>query len=359
MKLTLFNEKNLNTFLPILQDESWMDFLLSHIDPTLSLKRIRARVVGIEESTQSTKTFLLKPNSHWKGFIPGQHVRVSFPVKGRWMSRAYSLTSSPSDSVISITVKRQKDGLFSNALHENLKIGSILEVSPAEGNFTLSEEENSPLLFLAGGSGITPIFSILKYFSTQQKKNDIKVLYFNKYKSDIIFHSELLELSQIHSNLEINFLLTEEHLDGYRTERLNSEMISELIPDIDQRKIYLCGPGSLQKSAEQVLSGKSIHKEIFQMNLPIPEMEKKEVKVFLKKQNREIKLSGIKPILMELEDNGIFPPSGCRMGICHTCKCEKTRGISKNLDTGHLSIQENESIQLCMSRAESDLELNL
>ncbi|HMV44653.1 MAG TPA: 2Fe-2S iron-sulfur cluster binding domain-containing protein, partial [Leptospiraceae bacterium] len=85
----------------------------------------------------------------------------------------------------------------------------------------------------------------------------------------------------------------------------------------------------------------------------------KDVSVTLTKSHRTILVKGEKNLLEELEDNGIYPQSGCRMGICHTCACTKKTGTVTNLQEGTVSENKDETIQLCLSRAEENLELDL
>ncbi len=338
-------------------DENWIDFLLHHLNPMYSLTRTKAKVVQIRTETESTKTFILKPNFHWKEFKPGQHVLVTHPVGGKLLSRYYSLTSIPGESLVSITVKKQPNGIFSNHLHSNLQVGSILELGSPEGEFVLPSH-NSPMLWVAGGSGITPFFSMIQYLSSLSLNRDITLLYYSTTEKEMIFSQELQSISKNLPNLKIHLILTNESNPKFHNGFLNQSQLETLCPDYQNREVYVCGPSGLQSVLESLVDSSKIRRENF---VPISTvgLEQNEVTIELLKSGKSLKFKGDKPLLDELEENGVFPLHGCRMGVCHTCVCTKESGVIRNLSSGKISDSGEETIQLCNTRAESDLKLNL
>src|SRR5688572_21044166 len=108
----------------------WLEELLARVDPTLSLSRVRARVIQVHAETHDTKTFVLRPNARFGAFRAGAHVLVSARVEGKTVSRAYSLSSAPDESgTVAITVKRVPGGVLSNFLADTLRAGDVLELS--------------------------------------------------------------------------------------------------------------------------------------------------------------------------------------------------------------------------------------
>lgn len=351
-------------FVKSLQPGEWAEFLLSEINPKLSLSTIKAKVVKITEETADTKTFVLNPNWLWKGFSAGQHLPVTVEIAGRNVTRFYSLSSSPKEKLISITVKRQKGGLVSNYLNEKVKVGDILELGKPSGEFTIGEpSESAPesLLFLAGGSGITPIHSILKKLEASSYKGKATLLYFVRTSADIILKSSLEKIQEKNEFLKIQYILSDEKKEGYDSGFLTDEIVKKYVPNLEGVSVYVCGPGPMQQKALTLFPNNPIKSELFLLPTQIQNPVKKEgtVEVTLSLSHKTIQLKGEKSLLDELEEQGIFPQSGCRMGICHTCVCKKTSGLVTDLSNGEKSELGEENIQLCVSRAENALELEL
>jgi stearoyl-CoA 9-desaturase NADPH oxidoreductase len=108
---------------------------LQALHPLLSLTEVRARVVKVVEETPLTKTFVLQPNALWAGAQAGQFVRVRQEINGRRVERVYSLSSRAGARRIAFTVKRQAGGLMSNYVHDHLRVGQVLTISQAMGEF--------------------------------------------------------------------------------------------------------------------------------------------------------------------------------------------------------------------------------
>lgn len=165
---------------------------MGEINPLYSVSTAKAKVIAIHSESADAKTIVLQTNRHWKGFQAGQHVPVTVEIAGRRVTRYYSLSSSPSAKNPTITVKRQKGGLVSNFLNDRLKVGDVIELGQASGEFTIDPSAlPDKLLFIAGGSGITPIHSIIKTLAESNYKGQAKLLYFSRFKEDIIFFNPL------------------------------------------------------------------------------------------------------------------------------------------------------------------------
>src|SRR6266540_3888865 len=122
-----------------LQLDRQANFWLSELDPTWSLGEIRARVVAVVADTPNAKTFVLRPNGAWRGHRAGQHTTVEVEIDGVRVRRCYSLSSAPADALPAITVKRARGGRVSGWLHDHLRPGDVVRVSPAAGDFVLPE----------------------------------------------------------------------------------------------------------------------------------------------------------------------------------------------------------------------------
>src|SRR5579862_9930205 len=107
-------------------DPNWIDFLLGHLDPLLSVSRTRARITATVYETDDIRTFVLRPNRHFRGFAPGQHVPVRVTLGGVVHERCYSLTGTPGATTLSITVKRVEGGVVSTWLHDHARPGDVV-----------------------------------------------------------------------------------------------------------------------------------------------------------------------------------------------------------------------------------------
>lgn len=360
MKTFPFKYHKTSDYLDYFNPKDWFNFLLEELNPVYSISKTRAKIISIHLESKETKTLVLRVNKKVFRFQPGQYIPVTVEINGKRVTRYYSISSMPSEKNLRITVKRQKQGLVSNFVHENLQLGDFVELGEAQGSFVLPKTLPGKFLFVAGGSGITPVYSILKTLQNQNYIGSVKLLYFSRTKEEIIFYSELNSLSKKFPSLAVEFILTDEDSMGFKTGFFSREMLLELVPDFSDRLTYLCGPGSLQESVKSIIPKEKLISENFQPFLKNSiKKDSKQVEVTLTKSHRTILLNGEKNLLEELEDNGVFPQSGCRMGICHTCACTKKSGVVTNLQEGSESESGEETIQLCLSRAEENLELDI
>ncbi|BDA77386.1 oxidoreductase [Leptospira kobayashii] len=343
------------------QPTNWLEFVLGEINPLYSVSTAKAKVIAIHSESADAKTIVLQTNRHWKGFQAGQHVPVTVEIAGRRVTRYYSLSSSPSAKNPTITVKRQKGGLVSNFLNDRLKVGDVIELGQASGEFTIDPSAlPDKLLFIAGGSGITPIHSIIKTLAESNYKGQAKLLYFSRFKEDIIFFQSFAKLETGNSWLEVKHVLTDVPSPGYESGFLTTELMDKFVPDLKERLVYLCGPAPLQTSAKEFLKDNQVISELFLLPTQIQTNYQSSgpVEVVLLQSHKTVLLKGEKSILEELEDQGIYPPSGCRMGICHTCTCRKTSGSVTNIKDETMSDSGEGNIQLCLSRVDEKLELD-
>lgn len=340
------------------QTEFWM----GELDPLRSLAEIRARVVAVVEETEDTKTFMLRPNAAWQGHRAGQYSSIEVEVDGVRMRRCYSISSSPGEALVSITVKRVPGGRVSTWLHEHTCGGDILRLGAATGDFVLPAATPAKLLFLSGGSGITPVMSMLRDLAARDAIHDVVFVHHARSRADVIFGAELAELDARHAGLRLVLCLDDEPSAprGFEEARF-----ANLVPDFAERATFLCGPGPLMDRAERlwesVGASNLLQRESFTPVLTLAPMvsSAKGVQVRLARSDRAVAAKGQGTLLEQLERAGERPAHGCRIGICHTCKCRKQSGTVQNLVTGEVSSEPDQQIQLCISVPRSDLELDL
>ncbi|AOY86710.1 oxidoreductase [Marinobacter salinus] len=340
----LFNRENPAAF---------FDPLLERLNPMWVQAYTPARVEQVLEETSDTKTFVLRPADRWQGFEAGQHVNICAEVGGIRRTRTFSLSGSPilwqEQGLITLTIKRLAGGLVTNWLHDHLRIGAILGLGDAFGDFLIPEPAK-PVLFIAGGSGITPILSQLETMPASDYAAPVTLLYFVRTPNDVIGEEKLRALAAHWSTLTLTIIYTHERA----TPRYLSEQDLETVPGIKAREVYLCGPKGLMDLANDLLhkqgiSERNIHSTFF--SAPQADLGDQALGglVQFARSDVEVSSEGDANILQIAEAAGLSPRYGCRMGICHQCSCRKTSGTVINRLTGQTSGAGEESIQLCVS----------
>lgn len=340
------------------QAEFWME----ELDPFRSPGEPRGRVVEVIEETGDTKTFVLRPNAAWPGHRAGQYTSVEVEIDGVRVRRCYSISSAPDEALVCITVKRVPDGRVSTWLHENVRAGDVLRLGAPAGDFVLGSPTPDALLLLSGGSGITPVMAMLRDLAARDAIDDIVFVHHARSRADVIFAQELEALDGRHPGLRLVLCLDD---DASAPRGFDEGRFATLVPDFAERSTFLCGPKPLMDRAERLWEsvGASDRLELERFTpvlRALPTAASADaVRVRLGRSERSVVAKGQGSLLEQLERAGERPPHGCRIGICHTCKCRKQSGIVQNLVTGEVSSEPDEEIQLCISTPCSDLELDL
>ena len=339
------------------------DFWASRLNPAWSWERPLARVVAREQASRDAVTLVLKPNRHWRGFQPGQHLNVGAEIGGSRVTRSYSLTGpARADGRIAITVKGIEGGKLSQYLCREARIGEVLELGKAFGDMTLPQRLDGRWLFLAAGSGITPLMAMTRTLAAQGMPVPLDLVYWARNREELCFAAELRALAANHANFKVHFVLTREAelVEGEARGRIGRALIDSLLDDAGERHVYACGPGGFVGIARSLFSATAptFHAEAF---TPPPRVveDSGNVQVTLAASGRTLTLARGESLLTALEAQGLKPASGCRMGICNTCACGKSSGTTRNLDTGDLAEESISALKLCISSAVSDLVLDL
>jgi ferredoxin-NADP reductase len=340
-----------------LNDLEAIDDLLAQVHPIWSLGRIKARVVEIREEAPDVRSFVLAPNRRWPGFAAGQHVIVALEIRGVRHHRTYSLSSAPSDRFLRLTVKRHAGGRVSNAIHDQLVVGNVLELSPPAGEFVLARALRRKLLMLSAGSGITPVASMLRDLQHRDPERDVVFFHVCRTPRDAVFAAELHVLP---ASMRALRLVT--HVTAERG-RVDADGIAALVPDHAERQTLLCGPASFMEMVQARWDAEGLTDRLvcerFSGPVARPRAAGVPVQVRATRSNHSFTSTGERPLLVEAERAGLAPKHGCRIGICRTCRCRMKSGTVENLRTGELSSEPGQLIQLCVSAARSDLEIDL
>lgn len=300
------------------------------------------RVAGIRQETNESKVFELEPVGWELRFKSGQFLTFVMPTASGLVRRSYSLCSAPGE-VPAIAVKRVPNGLFSRPMLELAAVGDRLTVvGGASGLFTLPDDDTvaDPLIFLAAGSGITPIFSMIKHVLRTNPAVKVLLAYSNRSRESAMFRKELEQLEQRHVGRFKIFWFNSSHQDLLRA-RLSKTALERLLDDhlvTDPKRAYafLCGPFGYMRMAAIVLQARGlpadqIRREVFTPETALPDVKPPDTRrrqVTLRLQGRTHTLDVAYPdtILKAARKAGIELPFSCEAGRCGSCIAECTKG---------------------------------
>ncbi|MFA6427734.1 MAG: ferredoxin reductase family protein [Candidatus Magasanikbacteria bacterium] len=176
-------------------------------------------------------------------------------AKRWWQAHPFSLSCAPNDEYLRITVKNVGD--FTSEI-SGVKVGTPVLVDGPHGIFTKKVARSNKLLFVAGGVGITPIRSLVEQMA--QEKRELTLVYSNKYSSDIVFFSEL-ELLAEQYHFELYHVLSDDHAWQGLKGRIHIDMLKQLVNDVDERDVYVCGPPAMMESVINILQKMFVSKQ--------------------------------------------------------------------------------------------------
>ena len=297
---------------------------------------LQGRVVSVTPETAESATIVVKPGRDWAGHVPGQYVRIGVDVDGIRLWRTYSLTHGPRpDRCISITVKAIPGGVVSNHLVHELRVGTMVQLEQAEGEFVLPQPMPDKLLLVTAGSGITPVIGMLRNLFSRRLAPavDITLVHVNQNADSAIFRDEL----RAHG-ASGRLTLIERYDDVHGL--LDVSDLATLVPDLDERLAYACGPAGLLDALEahHAERGLALTTERFRTALVGAAGDGQSGGTVTFADGRTIEADGATPILDAAEEAGVLMPSGCRMGICMGCVIPMTDGAVRDLRNGAITV---------------------
>jgi ferredoxin-NADP reductase len=325
---------------------------------------VRTRVHGIRYENKDMFSLILKPNSQWQGFEAGQYIELTVEKDGAWVSRYFSVSSSPTyfqrTGLIELSIRIQEKGNITPWLANALHRGSIVNISQAKGEFTLPTQHQS-ICMIAGGSGITPFRSMLQQLSLSQANNpqqSITLLYYARSAQHFLFKEEFKTFEK--QNLNFHLKLMDSEVMGNVTsahiglqDQLNANT-----------HFYICGPSPMILLSRRILESLNtkpdhVHYEFFGPEPLSLELEPENTAVLFDRSHKQVENNHNQTLLELAESNAIKPVSGCRIGVCHQCICQKKSGIVYNTKTKAYSDTGAQEIQLCISVPVNDVVLDL
>jgi ring-1,2-phenylacetyl-CoA epoxidase subunit PaaE len=316
-------------------------------------KFVPLKVLQVVKETPDACTVVFeKPaDSAWH-YKAGQYLTLKLNVAGESIRRAYSLCTSPYvDADMAVTVKRVPDGRGSVYIYHSLKAGDTVEVFPPMGNFTIVPDPNKArhLVLLGGGSGITPLMSILKTVLATEPMSRVSLVYGNQDEASIIFKKELEALAEQHADrFRVIHILNEPSpswigMRGLPLRHVVLGIVQDLM-NMDKlpKSYWICGPSPMMEEAQAALGflgvpRELIHREIFTATLPdmdtvarsaIAEAKRGDytITVRLDGVEKRVLVKNNQTVLEAVMAEGMDPPYACQMGVCCTCRAMRHSG---------------------------------
>ncbi len=350
-------------------------------------KRQYLKVADVKVRAKDCRSYTLVPDEE-RGtnslayFSAGKYLTVFETIEGMPITRAYSISSSPKDSLDGkyvLTIKLVEGGLMSKYIFKNWKVGTEVEVSAPSGNFEYQPiRDAKKVICIAGGSGITPFVSMANAIADGDEDFEMTLLYGSRNIDNILFKDELKELEEKCDKIKVVHFLSDKYTKiprGARKGFIDAKRIKQLAPKDEPYSIFICGPQQMyefvDKEIEKLkLEKKYIRHEMFgefhnpqtQEDYPAGVPEEVTIKVTIQDKTWTVTGKSSDSVMQILEKNGISAPARCRSGECGFCHSHLISGkvyVPKHLEYRRLADYKFGCIHPCCSFPLTDLELNV
>jgi ferredoxin-NADP reductase len=337
-----------------------VDRYLEHVNPMWAAHEVRARVVDVHREVDvpghpTVATITLQPTSTWQGHRAGQHVQLGVEVDGaRRATRVFTISSPdsrPGDR-FTVTLRANPEGVVSRFLAERARPGTMVHLSQAQGEFVLPDRVPEHVLFISGGSGITPVMSMLRSLQRRTHRGRVTFVHYARSPEHQIFAAELDEVRRSGHGIDLHLLHPE-----LGDPNLSPAYLERLVPGHRDVPTWACGPAPMIKAVRAAYGdSEALRVEYFQP--PRPSGSSAGGDVAFARSGREAPNSGA-TLLEQAEAAGLAPEFGCRMGICFTCTSLKREGTVRNVLTGDESSRPDEEIRICVNAPLGDCVVDL
>ncbi|MCW1431917.1 2Fe-2S iron-sulfur cluster-binding protein [Novosphingobium sp. JCM 18896] len=324
------------------------------------------RVVQIVRETPTVQTFRLADPAADRlpfDFLPGQFLQVEVePEGGRAARRSYTIASSPTQRAhVELTVKREEQGVVSRHLHDHVSVGDHLKITGPFGAFTFTGTDAESIVLIAGGVGITPMMSVLRYLTDTAWPGEIFFLYGARSTEEFVFRDELERLERRFANLHV--LAAMQRAPGTvwlgPEGPITRQMLVEAVPDIARRRIHLCGPPGMMAAMRKELAELGVpevqlHTEAFgpaslpaepetlEVKAPTAPFEGTPAAAAVAATTITFSVAGVsaalpadQTVLEAAEGAGVEIPYACRSGECGVCVTRLISGeVTMEVETG-------------------------
>jgi sulfoxide reductase heme-binding subunit YedZ len=327
---------------------------------------MRLRLASIRRETRDAVTlrFRLSAGKPLRA-KPGQFLTFDWVIDGRKLPRAYSISSSPlRTDYVEVTVKQQ--GLVSSFLNRDAKVGLTVEAHGPYGQFYFDEKLHRNIVLFAGGSGITPVVSMLRYIEAAAVETEVLLFYAVRSEHDVIFGKELERLMLRLPRFRCVIVASRPGPDwSGLSGHLDRGRIAQEVGEIGSRTFFLCGPAGFMQIVKEILASMGVpdgktRQERFTIGAAAPtDGMAPGFKVEFVKSGGQFAESSQESLLEIAESHGIDIPNSCRVGQCGTCATRVLDGeVEMETEEGLQPAQRAEGYRLmCVGRARSNVRL--
>ena len=327
----------------------------------------------IDRDSLGTKTLVLKKvdGSAAAWFRPGQYVSLKMKIGNSYVSRPYSISSSPKmtrDGKIHVTVRPKEGGFVSEYLLEDVRTGDSILVSGPDGQFYHDPlRDSSDVVAVAGGSGITPFMSMAYAIRDGLEDFNLTIISGSRTEDSILFRKELEVLQEETDRVKVVHVLSDEKKDGFEHGYITADLIRKYAPE--DYSLFICGPQGLyshmdSEVAKLGLPARRVRREILGAEIKADDgvFETYRLKVIQGPQVFDIPARSDESLLVAIERGGIMAPSKCRSGECGWCRSKLLSGkvfIPCSHDSRRQKDRESDHIHVCVTFPQSDIVLEI
>jgi ferredoxin-NADP reductase len=330
--------------------------------------------LDVHQETHDVKSFTFaSPQGKRFGFEAGQYFLFDFSAEAQGEPRCYSISSSPHRAnAFTVTVKRVPGGKVSNWLHDTMAPGMTVKGQGPLGHFIRPKAPGTKLLLLSGGSGITPVMSMVRDLADSAEPADIVFLHAARTPADLIFRNELSVLAARLKRLRLQFLpetVTGELAWSGLSGRISADYLRLAVPDIGDRVVMCCGPAPFMAAARSITAALGVPplnyiEESFDaavIDEPGLDVEAAAAgttyQVEFARQKRVLDVACGQTVLAAAKKASVRLPSSCSNGVCGTCKSKLVSGSVEMNHNGGIRQREIDAGMFlpCCSKPLSDL----
>lgn len=332
------------------------------VRPVFSLAEPRAEVLEVHRPAPEMVCLILRPNRNWEGFRAGQFAQVGVEVDGVWRTRCYSPSRSAHDpELIELTVRVHPHGVVSRYLRDHARAGMVVKLSEPQGEFFLPDRRPEQLTMVSGGSGITPVLSMLRTLRDEGSDSEVTFLHYARSSEHVPYVGELEAIAGANPKVRLAFAFTRER-GGELHGHFSAAHLRQLGVEPGGSDAFVCGPAAMIEGVRAewgaAAAGERFHAESFLPPSVAVADGEAEGTIRFASSGIEVENDGA-TLLEQAEAAGLSPQHGCRMGICHTCRCRVVQGAVRDVRSGEVTQLVDSEAQLCISVPVSDIELEI
>ncbi|UTT50064.1 ferredoxin reductase [Rhodococcus gordoniae] len=339
------------------------DRYLELADPLLVTSANYARITDVDRSATDSLTFTVRPARSCRP-LPGQYVTVAVRVDGVRHTRCYSPTLVDTETQrhpdLRFTIGRHPDGTVSRHLHDHARVGDVVELGPVAGEFVVPSPRPRRLLFVAAGSGLTPVLSMLTGLVAEGYDGSVVLLYYTRTPGHVPRRAELDVLAD-RPNIEIVHAHTRSG-GGLLHGRFDRSHLAAVAPWYADTPTFVCGPAEMVTSIREVYAERGaeamVNTEEFVLVPSVASTDDAGGEISFAESGIVAENTG-STLLAQAEAAGLTPEHGCRMGICHSCTAVRLSGCTRDVRTGDVDSEPGRRIQICVNAPVGDVAVEL